>query len=224
MPFRRSQPPPDLARVARILGDEPERGGWVPAPPRSPPVSSSARAVAPTPSALDELDADLRRARRPGVVTTPEPLQLGRWSVSTSTVVALIALVVAVGCVFAVRVLWAERSTGSGEPTPVAASVPYVSGPTFGAAAVSAGVPSVPDPASRGTPAPRPLAVEAEIVVHVVGQVAGPVSCGCGRALAWPTRWPPPVVHGPGPMSRPSTSPVPSSTASSCTCRSAERS
>jgi comEA protein len=162
MPFRRAQPPPDLARVARILGDEPERGGWVPVLPAlpalpAPPVSSSSRAGSPQPSALDELDADLRRARRPGVVTTPEPLQLGRWSVSTATVVALIALVVAVGCVFAVRVLWAERSAGGGEPMPVAAGVPRVS-----------------DPTSSGTPAARPLVVAVEIVVHVVGQVVRP--------------------------------------------------
>ena len=181
MPFRRAQPPPDLARVARILGgdagepveDEQERSGWV-------PVLPSSRAAAP--SALEELDADLRRARRPGVVSTPEPLRLGRWCVSSATVVALIALVVAVACVFVVRVLWAERSAGSGGPAteapaqtrvvvtgadgaPVAARIPDGSGTTARAGPTAWA--SSASGAGAGTGA-------VEIVVHVVGQVARP--------------------------------------------------
>ncbi len=40
--------------------------------------------------------------------------------------VALIALVVAVGCVFAVRVLWAERSAGAGAAATEAPDQPRV--------------------------------------------------------------------------------------------------
>lgn len=178
MPFRRAQPPPDLERVARILGGgsvdgKDEQTGWVPVPPSSPVGH---------PSALDQLDADLRRARRPGVVTAPEPLRLGRWSVSGATVVALIALVVAVACVFAVRVLWAERSAGSGvavtgersasgvvvtgtDGTPVAAQTPMRSGAT---SSVTGGAPGASG--VGGGPSPP----GAEIVVHVVGQVVRP--------------------------------------------------
>jgi comEA protein len=191
MPFRRTQPTPDLARVARILGgdaaervdDEQEQRGWVPVLP------SSRTAV---PSALEELEADLRRARRPGVVSTPEPLRLGRWCVSNATVVALIALVVAVGCVFAVRVLWAERSAGSGVPAsetqaptrvvvtgsdgaPVAARLPDGSGTTAGpgpTAPAPAG--SVSASASASVSGAVSGAEPVEIVVHVVGQVARP--------------------------------------------------
>ncbi|WP_404392930.1 ComEA family DNA-binding protein [Humibacillus xanthopallidus] len=178
MPFRRAQPPPDLARVARILrGDvgaqeenEQERSGWVPALP-------SSRSAAP--SALEELDADLRRARRPGVVTTPEPLRLGRWSVSSATVVALIALVVAVACVFAVRVLWAERSAGSAVPATEAPAQTRVVVTGADGAPVAA---RIPDDAAT-TLSPRPVGSvsasssapgAAEIVVHVVGQVVRP--------------------------------------------------
>ena len=174
MPFRRAQPPPDLARVARILGgdggareeDEPERSGWVPALP-------SSRSAAP--SALEELDADLRRARRPGVVTTPEPLRLGRWSVSSATVVALIALVVAVACVFAVRVLWAERSAGSAVPATEAPAQTRVVVTGADGAPVAARIPDGSGTTASTAPAPAPATSgAAEIVVHVVGQVVRP--------------------------------------------------
>jgi competence protein ComEA len=180
MPFRRAQPPPDLERVASILGggsheqererEQAEQTGWVPV---LPPTSVA------RPSALDQLDADLRRARRPGVVTAPEPLRLGRWWVSSATVLALIALVVAVACIFAVRVLWVERSANSAvavtgerstagvvvsgtDGTPVAAQNPLGSGATSGVASRGSGAGGAPSPPG------------AEIVVHVVGQVVKP--------------------------------------------------
>ncbi len=149
------------------------------------PVLPSSRSAAP--SALEELDADLRRARRPGVVSAPEPLRLGRWWVSSATVVALIALAVAVACVFAVRVLWAERSAGSGVPAPeapaqtgvvvtgadgapVAARIPDGSGTT--ASPPSTGMAS--GPVSGAVSGAASMAGAVEIVVHVVGQVARP--------------------------------------------------
>jgi competence protein ComEA len=132
------------------------------------------------PSALERLDADLRRARRPGVVTPPEPMRLGRWSVPNGTVVALVALVVAVGCVFAVRVLWAERSASTG--------VPVTGGPVTGVPVTGAGsetrvvvtgsdgvpVAAGTADASGSASTSRPSAAAAEIVVHVVGQVVRP--------------------------------------------------
>ncbi|GAA2154523.1 hypothetical protein GCM10009826_14740 [Humibacillus xanthopallidus] len=193
--MRRAQPPPDLERVARILGGgagagehggsgvvegekgahegdgEGRRPGWVPVLP--------SRAVGP-PTPAEQLDTDLRRARRPGVVTTPEPMRLGRWSVSNATVVALIALVVAVACVFAVRVLWAERSagaavpvTGEGRATGVIVTSPTSSGAaTAGATSEGSAEGSGAGSAGRSTAGPSPSG--AEIVVHVVGQVVRP--------------------------------------------------
>ncbi|WP_260439902.1 ComEA family DNA-binding protein [Humibacillus xanthopallidus] len=190
MPPRRAQPPPDLERVARILGGgagegprHPEgegvgegegavterRPGWVPVLP-SPSVGP--------PTALEQLDADLRRARRPGVVTTPEPMRLGRWSVSNATVVALVALVVAVGCVFAVRVLWAERSAGVGVPVTGGgrATGVLVTGtdgaPVAARTADGSGIPATSRPTTSGPS--EPSAGGGEIVVHVVGQVVRP--------------------------------------------------
>ncbi|HET7800696.1 MAG TPA: ComEA family DNA-binding protein [Humibacillus xanthopallidus] len=198
MPLRRAQPPPDLERVARILGggagagehggsgvveggkgaQEGDRAGlragWV-------PVLPSGAVGPPTPA--EQLDTDLRRARRPGVVTTPEPMRLGRWSVSNATVVALIALVVAVACVFAVRVLWAERSagaavpvTGEGLATGVIVTGPASSGASSGATAEGSAERSAEGSAvgSAGRPTAGPSPSGAEIVVHVVGQVVRP--------------------------------------------------
>jgi competence protein ComEA len=131
---------------------------------------------------LEQLDADLRRARRPGVVTAPEPMRLGRWSVSSATVVALIALVVAVGCVFVVRVLWAERTSGAGVPATgqhagsgggasAGVIVTGADGATVAARTTDgSGDRAAPTP----TAAPEASAGTAEIVVHVVGQVARP--------------------------------------------------
>jgi competence protein ComEA len=175
MPFRRAQPPPDLERVARILGggwhadqdeqEEHQQSGWVPVLPR---------AKARQPTAIDQLDADLRRARRPGVVTTPEPMRLGRWSVSSATVVALVALVVAVGCVFVVRVLWAERSAGAGVPVTGERTAAGVLVTGTDGAPVAARVPSDTGTAPSTAPPSETSAGAAEIVVHVVGQVARP--------------------------------------------------
>ena len=144
------------------MEDEQERSGWVPRLP-------SPRSTAPT--AIEELDADLRRARRPGLVSTPEPLRLGRWSVPSATVVALIALVVAVACVFAVRVLWAERSAGAGVPAPEAPVQTRVVVTGEDGAPVAARIPG----GSSTTASPEPTSSgPVEIVVHVVGQVVRP--------------------------------------------------
>ncbi len=185
MPFRRAQPPPDLARVARILGgdagepveDEQERSGWV-------PVLPSSRSAAP--SALEELDADLRRARRPGVVSTPEPLRLGRWCVSSATVVALIALVVAVACVFAVRVLWAERSAGSGVPATEAPAQTRVVVTGADGAPVAARIPD----GSGTTASPGPTARRR----RRRGQVRGRVPSRSSSTSS--VRWPGPASSG----------------------------
>ncbi|MDN5794968.1 MAG: helix-hairpin-helix domain-containing protein [Intrasporangium sp.] len=121
----------------------------------------------------EALDTRLRRARRPGLVTVPEQLRLGRLAVSTSAVVALLALVVAVGCAFALRVLWAERSA---VPEPARARstaasgsgvmVTRAAGPVPGGLATPAG--TTPG-AATGTGG-----VGTSVVVHVVGQVREP--------------------------------------------------
>lgn len=121
----------------------------------------------PGPVAAEVLETQLRRARRPGVVTVPEQLRLGRLAVSTSAVVALVALVVAVGCAFVLRVLWAERSATSEPARPVTGStgtVRVTAGPG-GPAAGPSGTAGATGPAT-GTAAP--------VVVHVVGQVNKP--------------------------------------------------
>jgi competence protein ComEA len=97
-------------------------------------------------------------------------MRLGRWSVSNGTVVALVALVVAVGCVFAVRVLWAERSAGAGVPATGGGSATRVVVTGSDGVPVAAGT---ADGSGSGATS-RPSAAEAEIVVHVVGQVVRP--------------------------------------------------
>jgi competence protein ComEA len=115
------------------------------------------------------LDADLRRARRPALITVPDDVRSGRRSVSTAAVVSLLALVVAVGSAFVVRVLWAERSAaGTVEGSSRAVSVVAASGtsPPTGTA---------PVPSDPTGPASSPVAsAAAALVVHVVGQVARP--------------------------------------------------
>ena len=167
----------------------PER--WVPpAPPGGPsvvrpeeckehePAPDSERAVDSRASLADEvdlLDLDLRRARRPGLLTVPAPLRRGRLSASSAAVVALLALVVALGCVVALRVLWAERAS---EP----AVAPGVTSAPVGVV-VSGTSPSTKHPGevmaagggTAGAPSPEVSAtVATELVVHVVGQVLRP--------------------------------------------------
>jgi comEA protein len=178
MPLHRPRPRRDLDRVAWILADargaadrangggredagrgvadeEPEQGagGWV---PRRPGSGSAADAE------LARLDADLRRARRPGLVTVPTEIASARRSTSGPAVLSLVALVVAAGCLFAVRVLWAERSSAG----PVAAGRP------------SATL-RVSDPSGVATSGETPTATvtgsaAATLVVHVVGRVKRP--------------------------------------------------
>ncbi len=220
MPPRRQPPPPDLSRVARILdgrgdgatrdesfGGEEEGGpgtgrrpGWVPVLSSAERAAAAPRPREPDPSPTQRLEADLRRARRPDLVTAPEPLRVGRWWVGGPTVVAFIALVVAVAGFFAVRVLWAERdsrdgtsstvTTTSGDPPPTGGSRVVVTGggPTAatvpgastGGAAPGGSASSTPPPAGGGATAGPPVQAAAAgatgvvLVVHVVGQVVRP--------------------------------------------------
>lgn len=213
MPLRRVPGPPDLSRVAAVLGGPPparSAPGWVPEAPREASqialleealatdeveaalarhlvgAGSGARepnagtqalsaGAAPDPveRELDRLDADLRAARRPAVLTVPEPLRSGRLSVSGAAVVALLALVVAVACVFALRVLWAERSVDEVK-APVTAGRPAVS--------VRSGSTGAPLPSGTAGPS----ASGGQVVVHVVGQVKRPglVRLGAGARVA----------------------------------------
>ncbi|GAA2024345.1 hypothetical protein GCM10009740_12340 [Terrabacter terrae] len=249
MPFRRAQRPPDLERVARVLGagppssgrpsarsSEPDAGesrsadpsgpaglpavdeesepagGWVPSPPdgaRAPTFWSSGTAGAgpgaarlgsvlrrlterATEDEVSRLDADLRRARRPGVLTVPDELRAGRRGLTSAAVVSMLALVVAVGCAFVLRVLWAERSASASErPAAGAATVQVVGGTARGAAVPGAGTTRTPpvgpgDP-TAGAPSRDGLADAGgsggtagaappggSVVVHVVGQVNRP--------------------------------------------------
>src|SRR6478609_9632397 len=208
MPFRPAQRPPDLERVARILGADTGRvgpgddgaraapaegeevGGWVPRAPGAAvgenPVVSAVRRLTQRATDDDEverLDADLRRARRPGVLTVPDELRTGRRPVSSAAVVSMLALVVAVGCVFVLRVLWAERSASAPDVAPgPSRSVQVVGGTATAAArattdpstgAVSVAVSGAVSGAASGAPSGGPTS-GAELVVHVVGQVVRP--------------------------------------------------
>ncbi len=162
MPLSRVPRSPDLERVARLLDTAaPEEGrGWVPDAPARPSAPPSRHPDDPGGPELERLDTDLRRARRPGPLTPPEQVRLGRWSVSGGAVVAVLALVLAVVALFVVRVLWAERAVTL-DPGPVAATSPtgiVIAGPS-----PSAGGPMPP------TPSPA-----VSLVVHVIGQVARP--------------------------------------------------
>lgn len=168
MPLSPVPRPPQPSRVAGILG---RRGASaVPAP------SEGAGAVAL--GDPEGLDTQLRRSRTPGLVTVPEQLRLGRLAVSTSAVVALLALVVAIGCAFLLRVLWAERSA---VPEPVAETAAARSD-RVSVASASAGAGGPPAGSGAG-PATGPLPSGAGttasgagqlVVVHVVGQVRKP--------------------------------------------------
>lgn len=192
MPFRRASRAPDLDRVRQVLGPSgPGRatpGRWVPPAPtgdlspvvlqkREEPPPAEAGADEPRVSladGVDRLDLALRRARRPRLLTIPEPLRRGRLSVTSAAVVALLALAVALGCVFALRVLWAERAS---EPAaaPDATSLPV--------GVVVSGTSSTTQPGevtergrgpAGGTSADAPVTAATELVVHVVGQVLRP--------------------------------------------------
>ena len=192
MPLRRAPGPPDLSRVVAVLGGappgqvpsgqvapeqgvhppaspRPARSGWVPGPPEVLEAADAKVPVGGLPARPEDevarLDADLREARRPSILTVPAQLRSGRLAVSSAAVVAMLALALALGCVFAVRVLWTERSADSALE-PVAVATPGVSvernGPSgSGRAAVGASMASTPT-------------TTAEVVVHVVGQVRRP--------------------------------------------------
>ena len=180
MPFRPAKRPPDLERVARVLGHE-WSAGWVPSAPAAGlvtepgpgPVVAAVRRLAQRAADDDEvarLDADLRRARRPGVLTVPDELRHGRRGISSAALVSLLALVVAVGCVFVLRVLWAERS-----------AVPDIApGPSRGVQVEGEKASAAKVPSAGATPTPlssSPGGVStagAQVVVHVVGQVVRP--------------------------------------------------
>jgi competence protein ComEA len=128
------------------------------------------------------LDADLRRARRPAVLTVPDELRTGRRGVSSAAVVSLLALVVAVGCVFVLRVLWAERSASGSDVAPGPSRSVQLVGGTAGAPATVPGTGTGTGTATgtgagagptAGPASPAPTA-GAELVVHVVGQVVRP--------------------------------------------------
>ena len=168
--------------------------GWVPGPPGGTETTSvatrsgsgSAKAVGEavrrltaraTDDEVSRLDADLRRARRPGLLTVPDELRSGRRAVSSAALVSLLALVVAVGCAFVVRVLWAERSAVP-EVAPGPSRSVQVVGGTAAAATVPStsavtGAPGAGSGAGAGAGAGASTA-SAEIVVHVVGQVLRP--------------------------------------------------
>lgn len=169
------EPDPDGPEELRQGAD----GGWVPGPPGPVSAPGSVATVGAavrrltaraTDDEVSRLDADLRRARRPGLLTVPDELRSGRRAVSSAALVALLALVVAVGCAFVLRVLWAERSsTVPGEAPGPSRSVQVVGGtaaavPSTGPASTASGAPTARDAAGPG----------AEIVVHVVGQVLRP--------------------------------------------------
>ncbi len=170
MPLRRVPRSTDLERVARLIGTSGTSGtsgtdagaGWVPTPP-DPPSRTAPLTRTEGTDELEQLDLDLRRARRPGPLTAPEQVRLGRWSVSSGAVVAVLALVVAVACLFVVRILWAER---------VVAPAP---GPSATAATAATGlVVTAPSP-GPGTPTASPApSTAATLVVHVTGQVTRP--------------------------------------------------
>ncbi len=177
MPLSRVPKSPDLERVVQVLGgrvvDEGAtaggRGGWVPAPPgvvEEPrqPEPDVLELVDLGPASADLAD-QLRRARRPSLMSVPASLRTGRVSVSSSAVVAVLALVVALGCAFVLRILWAERATeGAG-----------VAGVAGEPATRGSEGPATPEVVSRSAPATTAASgPQTVLVVHVVGQVARP--------------------------------------------------
>lgn len=96
----------------------------------------------------------------------PEQLRSGRLAVSSAAVLSLLALVVAVACAFALRVLWADRSAGTVlEPAPRVSATVSVQRAAAGAGSTTS--PGATDVAQTGAAAPQ-------VVVHVVGQVKRP--------------------------------------------------
>lgn len=182
-------------------------GGWVPAPPdgagpRASHLRSAVRRLTEhaTDDEVSRIDADLRRARRPGVLTVPDELLSGRRGFSSAAIVSMVALVVAVGCAFLLRVLWAERSASASEQPTGARSV-QVAGGTAAAATVpgaggvqprtSASASSVSAGGSSGSALPGgagggAMSGGSVVVVHVVGQVNRPglVQLGQGARVA----------------------------------------
>jgi competence protein ComEA len=158
------QVPPEQ-EVAMTASPRPARSGWVPAAPDVPgaPVLVGGSPDPPG-NEVARLDADLREARRPSILTVPAQLRSGRLAVSSSAVVAVLALALALGCVFAVRVLWAERSADS-TLEPVAVATPRVSVERNG----SSGSGQAPATGTAMT-----STTTGQVVVHVVGQVKRP--------------------------------------------------
>ncbi|MGW5239079.1 helix-hairpin-helix domain-containing protein [Monashia sp. NPDC004114] len=164
---------------------------WVadlPEGPRAALAGRLSRAIDETGPRSDDatrLDAALRRARRPAFLTVPDSVRDGRRSLSSTAIVALVALAVAVGCAFVLRVLWAERSVGPAVAPGGTGSV-VVGGTPVGAAAGSSALGPTSDdiratdrfavsasaqPSSSGLPSAGPAG---EVVVDVVGRVARP--------------------------------------------------
>ena len=158
MPLSQVPRPPDPSRVAALLGRE-----------RLPRTE-----VRPA----ERLESGLRAARRPGLVTVPEQVRLGRVRVPTAAVVAVLALVLAAACLFLVRVLWAERAAGAASPAAPPSGVTVTSAAAVGAepsSATSGAAPTGADTGGSGAGGTAVGTASAEqVVVHVVGQVARP--------------------------------------------------
>jgi competence protein ComEA len=157
----------------RVEGAAPAQsgGGWVPARPGSDPEGEAVGLVDLTDGRKEagDLDAELRRARRPALLSIPSSLRAGRISVSSSAVVAVLALVVALACAFVLRILWAERSVDEGAHL----SAPAALGTAPGAR-VTPQVVSRSGAAPGGFASSGPTGAPTEVVVHVVGQVGKP--------------------------------------------------
>lgn len=189
--------PPGSSGPADVPGGpSPAPSGAAPAVPSGGALGRSAGQVGSavrrlTARATDDevslLDADLRRARRPGLLTVPDQLRTGRRGFSSAAVVSLLALVVAVACAFVLRVLWAERSASASEQqAPAGRSVQVVGGTAAGASGPAAGAgawaqssaPASAASTSGGGPpdsgASAGTAAGSAVVVHVVGQVNRP--------------------------------------------------
>lgn len=123
----------------------------------------------------EELEHLLAQARRPGILSVPPVVARSRRHSSSAAVVAVLALVVALGCWWCIRVLWAERAAG------VSHTVASTAGPGPGPGA--SGGPALtytsaarPTAASQSRPAAKvtPSAASPLIVVHVTGAVGRP--------------------------------------------------
>jgi competence protein ComEA len=155
MPLSQVPRPPEPSRLAALLGRRSAFGDG------DPPA--------------ERLEAELRAARRPGLVTVPEQVRFGRVRVPTAAVVAVLALVLAAACLFLVRVLWAERAAGAAGVASPAASPTGITLTSAPVAPTPSGGTSDPAPtgSSGGTDGPGDALTE-QVVVHVVGQVARP--------------------------------------------------